>query len=106
MKIQITKDITFPTNTNIPTIKKGRIFNLPYKEETKNYTLIMEYQDRSFFFNNYISLYHKTNKNNQIKGIPLQTNQDYKILSNERGKISNPIQTEFKLEENLQVSLL
>ena len=103
MKIQITQNITFPTNTNIPTIKQGSIINLPYKEETKDCILIMEYQDRSFFFNNYVSLYY--NIDNQISGMPLNENQDYKILSNERGKISKLTQTEFELEEERQVSL-
>jgi len=51
MKIQITKDITLP-NSTIIAIKQGAILNLPHKEETKDCTLIMEYQDRSFFFEN------------------------------------------------------
>lgn len=100
MKIQITQDITFQ---NMNLIKKETILNLPYKTETKDCILILEYQDRSFFFNNYVSLYY--NINNQISGMPLKEGQDYKVLCNERGKISKLTQIEFKMEEDMQVGL-
>ena len=103
MKIQLTKDITF-NNNQIPTISKGTILTLPHREETQNYVLILEYQDRSFFFDTYTSLYYRTN-NNQIQGFPLQENQDYTILEKQKGKISKLTQLDFDLEEDLQVSL-
>ena len=96
MKIQITKDITFP-NSTIPVIKQGTVLTLPHREEAKNYVLILEYQDRSFFFNTYISLYY--NINNQMQGFPLQENKKYKVINNERGKISKLTQMEFVLQE-------
>ena len=105
MKIQLTQNITFPKHTNIPTIKKGTILNLPHKEATNDYTIIMEYQDRSFFFENYTSLYYKTNNNTQIQGTLLKEQQDYTITDKQKGKITALTQTEFKLEEDVQVSL-
>lgn len=98
MKIQITKDITFP-NSTIPAIKQGTVLTLPHREEAKNYVLILEYQDRSFFFNTYISLYY--NINNQMQGFPLQENKEYKVINNERGKITKLTQMEFELAEEL-----
>ena len=105
MKLQLTQNIIFPKYTNIPTIKKGTILNLPHKEETKDYTLILEYQDRSFFFENYVSLYYKTNNSTQIQGTLLIEQQDYTILDKQKGKITALTQTEFKLEEDIQVGL-
>ena len=66
MKIQITKDIHINNNQ---IMKKGAVLNLPHREEAKNYVLILEYQDRSFFFENYVSLYCVNEDN--ISGIPL-----------------------------------
>jgi len=102
MKIQITKDITFPNGTIIA-IKQGAILNLPHKEETKECTLIMEYQDRSFFFENYVSLYCVNGDN--ISGMPLQEGKHFQILNKEKGKISKLTQTEFELDEEVQVGL-
>jgi hypothetical protein len=102
MKIQITKEIKF-NNDKIPNIKKGEILNLPYKKLTDEYCLIMEYQDRSFFFDKYISLYYTIGKN--TLGIPLEENKHYKIICKERGKISNLTQTSFMLDEEIQTSL-
>ena len=65
-KIQITKDIHINNNQ---IMKKGAVLNLPHREEAKNYVLILEYQDRSFFFENYVSLYCVNEDN--ISGIPL-----------------------------------
>ena len=104
MKLQITKDITFP-NSTIIAIKQGTILTLPHKEETKNYTIIMEFQDRSFFFESYVSLYYKTNNSNQIQGTLLQEKQDYTIVDKQNGKITKLTQTEFELDEDLQVEL-
>ena len=104
MKLQITKDITFP-NSTITAIKQGTVLTLPHKEEAKNYVLILEYQDHSFFFENYVSLYYKTNNNNQIQGTLLQEKQDYTIVDKQNGKITKLTQTEFELEEDMQVSL-
>ena len=105
MKLQITKDITFP-NSTIIAIKQGTVLTLPHKEETKNYTIIMEFQDRSFFFESYVSLYYKTNNSNQIQGTLLQEKQDDTIVDKQNGKITALIQTEFKLKEDIQVGLL
>ena len=104
MKLQITKDITFP-NSTIIAIKRGTILTLPHKEETNDYTLILEYQDRSFFFESYISLYYKTHNSNQIQGTLLKEQQDYTILDKQKGKITSLTQTEFKLKEDVQVGL-
>jgi hypothetical protein len=104
MKLQITKDITFP-NSTIIAIKRGTILTLPHKEEVKNYTIIMEFQDRSFFFESYVSLYYKTNNNNQIQGTLLQEKQDYTIMDKQKGKIIALTQTEFRLKEDIQVGL-
>ena len=104
MKLQITKDITFP-NSTIIAIKQGTVLTLPHKEETKNYTIIMEFQDRSFFFESYVSLYYKTHNSNQIQGTLLQEKQDYTIVDKQNGKITKLTQTEFELEEDLQVLL-
>ena len=104
MKLQITKDITFPSTTIIA-IKQGTILTLPHKEETKNYTIIAEFQDRSFFFESYVSLYYKTHNSNQIQGTLLQEKQDYTIMDKQKGKITKLTQTEFELEEEVQVSL-
>ena len=104
MKLQITKDITFP-NSTIIAIKQGSILTLPHKEETKNYTIIAEFQDRSFFFESYVSLYYKTHNSNQIQGTLLQEKQDYTIVDKQNGKITKLTQTEFELEEDLQVLL-
>jgi len=105
MKLQLTQNITFPKHTNIPTIKQGTILTLPHKEETNEYTLIMEYQDKSFFFESYISLYYKTTNNTQIQGTLLKEQQDYTILDKQKGKITALTQTEFKLKEDIQVGL-
>ena len=105
MKLQLTQNIIFQKYTNIPTIKKGTILTLPHKEETNEYTLIMEYQDKSFFFESYISLYYKTTNNNQIQGTLLREQQDYTILDKQKGKITALTQTEFKLKEDIQVGL-
>ena len=102
MKIQITKDITLP-NSTIIAIKQGTVLALPHKEETKNYTIIAEYQDRSFFFENYVSLYCIDGDN--ISGIPLQEGKHFQILNKEKGKISKLTQTEFELDEEVQVEL-
>ena len=67
MKIQITKDIHINNNQ---IMKKGTVLNLPHREETKNYTIIAEYQDRSFFFESYVSLY--CIDGSETFGIPLQ----------------------------------
>ena len=104
MKLQITKDITFP-NSTIIAIKQGTVLTLPHKEETKNYTIIAEFQDRSFFFESYVSLYYKTHNSNQIQGTLLQEKQDYTIVDKQNGKITKLTQTEFELDEDLQVSL-
>ena len=104
MKLQITKDITFP-NSTIIAIKQGTVLILPHKEETKNYTIIMEFQDRSFFFESYVSLYYKTHNGNQIQGTLLQEKQDYTIVDKQKGKITKLTQTEFELDEDLQVEL-
>ena len=104
MKLQITKDITFP-NSTIIAIKQGSILTLPHKEETKNYTIIAEFQDRSFFFESYVSLYYKTHNSNKIQGTLLQAKQDYTIVDKQKGKITKLIQTEFELDEDLQVEL-
>ena len=104
MKLQITKDITFP-NSTIIAIKQGTVLTLPHKEETKNNVLILEYQDRSFFFENYVSLYYKTNNNSQIQGTLLQEKQDYTIMDKQKGKIIKLTQTEFELEEDMQAGL-
>ena len=103
-KLQITKDITFP-NSTITAIKQGTVLTLPHKEETKDCTLIMEFQDRSFFFESYVSLYYKTHNSNQIQGTLLQEKQDYTIMDKQKGKITKLTQTEFELDEDLQVSL-
>ena len=104
MKIQITKDITFP-NSTIPTIKQGTVLTLPHREEAQNYVLILEYQDRSFFFESYVSLYYKTHNSNQIQGTLLQEKQDYAIVDKQKGKITKLTQTAFELDEDLQVEL-
>ena len=104
MKLQITKDITFP-NSTIIAIKRGTILTLPHKEEVKNYTIIMEFQDRSFFFESYVSLYYKTHNSNQIQGTLLQEKQDYTIMDKQKGKIIALTQTEFRLKEDIQVGL-
>ena len=96
MQIQITKTITFPNNI-ISAIAKDTILTLPHRYECENYVLILEYQDRSFFFNTYISLYY--NINNQMQGFPLQENKEYKVINNERGKVSKLTQLEFNLNE-------
>ena len=103
-KIQITKDITFPNGTIIA-IKQGTVLTLPHKEKTKNYVLILEYQDRSFFFENYVSLYYKTHNRNQIQGTLLQEKQDYTIMDKQKGKITKLTQTEFALGEDIQIGL-
>ncbi len=103
-KIQITKDITLP-NSTIIAIKQGTVLTLPHREETKNYTIIAEYQDRSFFFENYVSLYYKTHNRNQIQGTLLQEKQDYTIVDKQKGKITKLTQTEFELDEKVQVGL-
>ena len=100
MKIEITTDIKLNQNQ---IINKGTVFNLPHREETKNYVLILEYQDRSFFFENYVSLYCLNGDN--TSGIPLQEGKHFQILNKEKGKISKLTQTEFELEEDLQVLL-
>ena len=100
MKIQITKDIHINNNQ---IMKKGAVLNLPHKEETKNYTIIAEYQDRSFFFENYVSLYCIDGDN--TSGMPLQEGKHFQILNKEKGKISKLTQTEFELEEDLQAGL-
>ncbi len=105
MKIQLTQNITFPKYTNIPTIQKGSVITLPFKEETQDYTITMEYQDRSFFFNNYTSLYYKTTNSNQIQGTLLNEQEHYFITDKQKGKITALTQAEFKLEEDVQVSL-
>ena len=102
MKIQITKDIHINNNQ---IMKKGTVLNLPHREETKNYVLILEYQDRSFFFENYVSLYYKTHNRNQIQGTLLQEKQDYTIVDKQKGKITKLTQTEFELDEKVQVGL-
>ena len=102
MNLQITKDITFP-NSTITAIKQGTVLTLPHKEETKNYTIIMEFQDRSFFFESYVSLY--CIDGSATSGIPLQEGKHFQILNKERGKITKLTQTEFELEEDLQVGL-
>ena len=104
MNLQITKNITFP-NSTITAIKQGTILTLPHKEETKNYTIIMEFQDRSFFFESYVSLYYKTHNSNQIQGTLLQEKQDYTFVDKQNGKITKLTQTEFELDEDLQVLL-
>ena len=104
MKLHITKDITFP-NSTITAIKQGTILTLPHKEETKRYTIIMEYQDRSFFFESYVSLYYKTHNGNQIQGTLLQEKQDYTIMDKQKGKITKLTQTEFALGEDIQIGL-
>jgi hypothetical protein len=63
----------------------------------------MEYQDKSFFFNSYISLYYIDGS--ETFGIPLQEHKHFQILNKERGKITKLTQTEFELEEDMQVSL-
>jgi hypothetical protein len=100
MKIQITKDIHINNNQ---IMKKGTVLNLPHREETKNYVLILEYQDRSFFFENYVSLYCLNEDN--TSGIPLQEGKHFQILNKEKGKISKLTQTEFELEEDMQILL-
>ena len=102
MKIEITTDIKLNANQ---IIHKGTVLNLPHKEETKNYTIIMEFQDRSFFFESYVSLYYKTHNSNQIQGTLLQEKQDYTIVDKQKGKITKLTQTEFALDEDLQVLL-
>ena len=102
MKIQITKDIAF-NDSNIPNIKQGEVFILPHKAVTNEYCLVMEYQDRSFFFDKYISLYYNTG--NGELGIPLKEGKHYIILDKQRGKISKLTQRTLKLEEDLQVGL-
>jgi len=84
-------------------MKKGTVLNLPHREETKNYVLILEYQDRSFFFENYVSLYCIDGDN--TSGIPLQEGKHFQILNKEKGKISKLTQTEFELEEDMQILL-
>ncbi len=84
MKLQITKDITFP-NSTIIAIKQGTVLTLPHREEAQNYTIIAEYQDRSFFFNSYVSLY--CIDEDKTFGIPLQEHKHFQILNKERGKI-------------------
>ena len=105
MKIKLTQNITFPEYTNIPTIHKGSVITLPFKEETQDYTIIMEYQDKSFFFENYTSLYYTTHNNTQIQGTLLKEQEHYSITDKQKGKITALTQTEFKLEEDVQVSL-
>jgi hypothetical protein len=99
-KIQITKDIHINNNQ---IMKKGTVLNLPHREETRNYTLVMEYQDRSFFFESYVSLYCIDGDN--ISGIPLQEGKHFQILNKEKGKISKLTQTEFELGEDIQIGL-
>ena len=77
MKIEIIKDIEFK-NKKIPAIKQGEVFTLPHKQITDDYCLIMEYQDRSFFFDTYISLYYNTG--NGEFGMPLKDGEHYKII--------------------------
>jgi hypothetical protein len=84
-------------------MKKGTVLNLPHREEAKNYVLILEYQDRSFFFENYISLYCLNEDN--ISGMPLQEGKHFQILNKEKGKISKLTQTEFALDEDIQIGL-
>jgi hypothetical protein len=100
MKIQITKDIHINNNQ---IMKKGAVLNLPHKEETKNYTIIAEYQDRSFFFENYVSLYCIDGDN--TSGMPLQEGKHFQILNKEKGKISKLTQAEFELGEDIQIGL-
>jgi hypothetical protein len=102
MKIQITKDITFP-NSTIIAIKQGTVLTLPYRKDGKSHTIIMEFQDRSFFFNNYVSLY--CIDGSETFGIPLQEHKHFQILNKERGKIIKLTQTEFELEEDIQILL-
>ena len=100
MKIEITTDTKLNANQ---IIHKGTVLNLPHKEETKNYTIIMEFQDRSFFFESYVSLY--CIDGSETSGIPLQEGKHFQILNKEKGKITKLTQTEFELEEDLQVLL-
>jgi len=102
-KIQITKDITFP-NSTIIAIKQGTVLTLPHKEETKDYVLILKYQDRNFFFESYVALYCIDGDN--TSGMPLQEGKHFQILNKEKGKISKLTQTEFELEEDLQIGVL
>jgi hypothetical protein len=96
MKIEIIKDVRF-NNDKIPTIKQGEVFTLPHKQITDDYCLVMEYQDRSFFFDSYISLYYILGED--TFGVPLEAGKHYKIIEKQRGKISKLTQTEFELEE-------
>jgi hypothetical protein len=96
MKIETIKDIEF-NNNKIPNIKKGTILTLPHKNITDDYCLIMEYQDRSFFFDTYISLYCILGED--TFGVPLEAGKHYKIIDKERGKIYKLTQTEFTFEK-------
>jgi len=100
MKVQITKDIHINNNQ---IMKNGTVLNLPHREETQDYVLILEYQDRSFFFESYVSLYCLDGDN--TAGIPLQEGKHFQILNKEKGKISKLTQTEFELEEDMQILL-
>lgn len=100
MKIEITTDIKLNKNQ---IISKGMVLNLPYREDGKGHTIIMEYQDRSFFFDSYVSLY--CIDGSEIFGIPLQEHKHFQTLNKERGKITKLTQTEFELEEDMQVLL-
>ncbi len=65
----------------------------------------MEFQDRSFFFESYVSLYYKTYNSTQIQGTLLQEKQDYTIIDKQKGKITKLTQTEFELDEDMQILL-